>query len=115
MKNSIKVELKEYILEGIQELKIDNLTSKPGRLDANELHQELFNQDYYIIGYFNAQQWMDKHFIDIFEGLEDIKEYEIANFGEAKHYTNAESMVNMLVYIYGEELIHECFEEIGLM
>ena len=115
MKQSIKAELKEYILEGIQELKIDNLTSKPGRLDANELHQALFNEDYYIIGYFNAQQWLDKHFIDIFEALEEIKEYETYNFGEAKHYTNAESMVNMLVYIYGEELIHECFEEIGLM
>lgn len=115
MKQSIKTELKEYILEGIQELKIDNLTSKPGRLDANELHQSLFNEDYYIIGYFNAQQWLDKHFIDIFEGLEDIKEYELDNFGEAKHYTNAESMVNMLVYIYGEQLIQECFEEIGLM
>ena len=115
MKNSIKVELKEYILEGMQELKIDNLTSKPGRLDANELHQALFNEDYYIIGYFNAQKWLDKHFINTFEALEEIKDYELDNFGEAKHYTDAESLVNMLAYIYGEQLIQECFEEVGLM
>ena len=88
MKNTIKVELKEYILEGIKDLNLDNLTSKPGRLDANELHQSLFNEDYYIIGYFNAQQWLDKHFIDTFEALEDIKEYEEFNFGQAKHYTD---------------------------
>ena len=113
MKNTIKVELKEYILEGIKDLNLDNLTSKPGRLDANELHQSLFNEDYYIIGYFNAQQWLDKHFIDTFEALEDIKEYEEFNFGEVlTDLSEPEKIVNMYVYIIGEEIVFDYLNEL---
>ena len=61
----------------------------------------------YIIGYWNAQQWLDKHGISVFEALETIRKYEEFNFGECKSYTNAEETVNMLVYIYGEELLLE--------
>lgn len=96
MKNSITEELTEYINE--------NAFNYP---QDDELHYHLFNEDYYIIGYYQAQQWLDKHHITTFEALETIREYEDINFGECKHYTNAEETVNMLVYIYGEELLTE--------
>ena len=94
IKTSIKEELTEYINDNKNEY-------------TDELHFHLFNQDYYIIGYYQAQQWLDKHKISVFEALETIREYEEFNFGECKHYTNAEETVNMLVYIYGEELLAE--------
>ena len=94
MKQTIKEELTEYINESVNNHSHDA-----------ELHHNLFNQDYYIIGYYQAQQWLDKHHITTFEALETIREYEDINFGECKHYTNAEETVNMLVYIYGEELL----------
>jgi len=97
MKTSIKEELIEYIN--------DNYDSS---YDYNEeIHHHLFNQDYYIIGYYQAQEWLDMHGISTFEALETIREYEDWHFGECKHYTNAEETVNMLVYIYGEELLSE--------
>jgi len=114
MKNSIRTELKQYILEGMQDLNQDNLTSKPGRLDANELHQELFNVDYYIIGYYKAEQWLKQHQVSTFDAISQVQEWELDNFGQAKNYDNAESLVNMLVYIYGEQLINECFQELEL-
>ena len=94
MKTSIKEELTEYIN--------DNKDYYP-----KDLHYNLFNQDYYIIGYQEAQEWLDHHGITVFEALETIREYEEFHFGECKHYTNAEETVNMLVYIYGEELLCE--------
>ena len=94
MKTSIKEELTEYINDN-------------KNYYEEELHYHLFNQDYYIIGYYQAQEWLDKHGISVFEALDTIREYEDLNFGECKSYTNAEETVNMLVYIYGEELLSE--------
>ena len=94
MKQSIKEELIEYINDNKNDY-------------STELHYYLFNQDYYIIGYHQAQEWLDKHGISVFEALETIREYEDFHFGKCKSYTNAEETVNMLVYIYGEELLCE--------
>lgn len=94
MKLSIKEELTEYINE-----------NKDGY--SEELHYHLFNEDYYIIGYHQAQKWLDEHEISTFEALETIREYEDFHFGKTRSYTNAEETVNMLVYIYGEELLSE--------
>ena len=94
MKKSVKEELLEYINDNKNDY-------------SEELHFHLFNEDYYIIGYYKAQEWLDQHEITVFEALETIREYEDFHFGECKHYTNAEETVNMLVYIYGEELLCE--------
>ena len=94
MKQSIKEELTEYINDNKHEY-------------IDKLHYHLFNEDYYIIGYYQAQEWLDKHGISVFEALETIREYEDFHFGKCKSYTNAEETVNMLVYIYGEELLCE--------
>tara|TARA_R100000781_G_scaffold32794_2_gene23865 strand:+ start:699 stop:995 length:297 start_codon:yes stop_codon:yes gene_type:complete len=94
MKKSIKEELTEYINDNKNDYE-------------KELHYHLFNEDYYIIGYYQAQEWLDAHGISVFEALETIREYEQFHFGECKSYTNAEETVNMLVYIYGEELLSE--------
>ena len=96
--NRIKTSVKEELTEYIKENKVDY---------SDELHYHLFNEDYYIIGYYQAQEWLDHHGISVFEALETIREYEDFHFGEYKSYTNAEETVNMLVYIYGEELLAE--------
>jgi len=94
MKTSVKEELTEYINDNKNHY-------------SDELHYHLFNEDYYIIGYYQAQEWLDKHGISTFEALDTIRGYEYFHFGECKNYTNAEETVNMLVYIYGEELLSE--------
>ncbi|QDP48245.1 MAG: hypothetical protein Unbinned585contig1001_15 [Prokaryotic dsDNA virus sp.] len=94
MKESVKQELTAYINENKNDY-------------SEELHYHLFNQDYYLIGYHQCQEWLDQHDISVFEALETIREYEDFHFGECKSYTNAEQTVNMLVYIYGEELLTE--------
>ena len=104
MKHTIKIELEKYIIDRISEYDIE---TRDKLIRDGDLHHELFNTDYYIIGYYKAQQWLDEHGISVFEALETIREYEDENFGESKHYTNAEETVNMLVYIYGVELMYK--------
>tara|TARA_R110001606_G_C14878176_1_gene590868 strand:+ start:45 stop:371 length:327 start_codon:yes stop_codon:yes gene_type:complete len=97
--NTIKTELKNYIEENIN------------NYDCNDedLHFHLFNEDYYIIGYYKAEQWLKGHNISVFEGIEFVQDYERDNFGDdaVRTYDNAETLVNMIVYIVGEELIYQ--------
>jgi len=97
--NTIKTELRNYIKENIN------------NYDSNDedLHFHLFNEDYYIIGYYQCEQWLKKHNISVFEGIEFVQDYERDNFGNdaVRTYDNAETLVNMIVYIVGEELIYQ--------
>ncbi len=103
MKNSIREELSEYIDERVAEMK----KYKDLPTDDVDLHHALFNQDYYIIGYYQAEQWLLSHKMSSFEAIQIVQEYENEHFGEARMYDNAEKVVNMLAYIYGEELLYE--------
>jgi hypothetical protein len=99
MNNSIKAELKAHISNLIEDetLTLDN---------QDDWHNIAFNEDYYLIGYYNCEQWLIKHDVSAFEAINDIVEYEQGNFGEVNtKLDNAESVVNMYVYILGEELM----------
>lgn len=99
MKNSIKKELAQHIIDKINDGVIDNS-------NRDDWHFYCFNEDYYIIGYYEASQWLKKHNIGEFEAAGICQQYEIDNFGQSKVYDNSETTVNMLAYIYGEELIY---------
>ena len=72
-----------------------------------DLHNEIFNSDYYIIGRYQAEQWLVKH-IGVFNAIDEIKYYEENNFGEVNtDLSESEKVVNMLVYIIGEEILGE--------
>jgi hypothetical protein len=99
MNNSIKAELKAHILSLIND---DVLTED----NQDEWHFHSFNEDYYLIGYYNCEQWLIKHNVSAFEAINDIVEYEQDNFGEVMtKLDNAESVVHTYVYIQGEELM----------
>ena len=95
----LKEDVKDYI--------IDQLASDVG-LDQNinELHHYLLNQDYFIIGYYQAEQWLKKD--SIFNAIDKIKEYEQFNFGQVTtDLSSSENVANMLAYILGEEILYE--------
>jgi hypothetical protein len=99
MNNSIKAELKAHILD-----KINDGVLTPDNQDKWHFHS--FNEDYYLIGHYNCEQWLKKHDVSAFEAINDIGEYEQDNFGEVNtKLDNAISVVNMYVYIQGEELM----------
>ena len=71
----------------------------------SDLHHEVFNMDYFIIGYYQAETWLKSN-IGIFAAIGIIQDFENFNFGEVNtNLDNSESVVNMLAYIAGQDLI----------
>ena len=71
----------------------------------DELHHAAFNEDYYIIGYHKASQWLKKYGIPGFEAVCFVQRWEREHFGEAREYDNLEATVNMIAYILGYEVV----------
>lgn len=101
MKTTIKTELAQHILDTIEYNGIDSFES------SQDLHHLAFNQDYYIIGYYNADQWVERHNLTAWDVIGEVHDYEMDMFGEVTTDINSESMVNMYVYIQGEQLLNE--------
>ncbi len=74
--------------------------------NASDLHYHLYNEDYFIIGYAKAEEFLDGF---VFNAIEAIKNYEQDNFGEVNtDFSSSEKVANMLAYIVGEEALQEC-------
>tara|TARA_R110001592_G_scaffold248678_1_gene511094 strand:- start:372 stop:767 length:396 start_codon:yes stop_codon:yes gene_type:complete len=69
-----------------------------------DLHHHAFNNDYYIIGTYQAKKWLGD---EIFEIINIIKDYENDNFGEVNtDFSDPEKVVNMYTYIIGEDVVN---------
>ena len=99
-------EITEYARERVQELADydPNILS-----DVSELHHEIFNTDYYIIGRYQAKEWLGT---DTFDCIGAIQEYEQGHFGySVTDISEPERVVNMYVYIVGEEVLYEVVKD----
>ena len=73
---------------------------------VSEIHNEVYNMDYFVIGYYQAEQYLIQH-EGVFNAIGEIKEYEENNFGEVvTDLSCSEKVCNMLAYIEGEKLIN---------
>ena len=101
-------EIKEYAQEQIKyHLKYDKDYLNN---DLYDIHHDLFNTDYYIIGRYEAERWMKNR---VFEIIGDIKQYEQCEFGECyTDLSDAEKVVNMYVYIVGECILEDVINDI---
>jgi len=74
-----------------------------------DLHHEVFNTDYYIIGTDQAKQALTEY--GVWDAIEKVQEYEKDNFGEVyTDLSNPEKLINMLYYIIGEEVLFEMMD-----
>ena len=95
----MKQELINYTIDMIEYLK----GTEP---EASDLHHEIFNTDYYIIGTAKAKEWVEK--IGTFKVIGEIVDYETFNFGEVHtDCTDPEKVANMYAYIKGQEILDE--------
>lgn len=91
-------EIKEHAIEGLDNISEDSVYGA-------DLHHELFNTDYYIIGTYEAKKWLGDQVFDV---INIIKEYEQDNFGECNtDLSDPEKVVNMYAYIVGEVVLWE--------
>ena len=76
-----------------------------------DLHNEVFNTDYYIIGTYRAKEALNEY--GVFEALNKVRTYEKDNFGEVyTDLSDPEKLINMLYYIIGEEVLSEMMDGI---
>lgn len=74
-----------------------------------DLHHEVFNTDYYIIGTWRAKEALAEY--DVWNAIEKVQTYERENFGEVyTDLSDPEKLINMLYYIIGEEVLHEMMD-----
>lgn len=93
-KEAVKQQLVDALNDG-------RLVGKP----INEIHHEVYNTDYFVIGIWKAEQYLQQH-EGVFSAIAEIKEYEELHFGEVTtDLSEAEHVCNMLAYIYGEKLL----------
>jgi fido (protein-threonine AMPylation protein) len=103
-------EIREFCLERLEEIADYEGFEDFSEMDISDLHNQIFNEDYYIVGYYQAEQWLGT---DTFSAIAEIKHYEEMNFGESHtDFSSSEAVVNMYVYILGEEVIQDCFDEV---
>ena len=73
-----------------------------------DLHNEVFNTDYYIIGTARAKEALREY--DVFDAIELVQTYEKEQFGEVyTELSDPEKLINMVYYIIGDEVICEMY------
>ena len=97
--NILKQDVKDYLIQQLNDdVGLDN--------DINDLHHYLINQDYFIIGYYQARKWLEKE--SVFEAIEKVRDYEESNFGQVStDFSNEEQTANMLAYVLADEILNE--------
>ena len=103
--------IRDYLLQYLED---NDLTIKEV-IEDDDLHSKVFNEDYYIIGYWNAEQWLiNEHGTSYtFEVLSYVQEQEKEQFGEVETtFDNAETLVNHYAYWLGYEVIAQIQEEL---
>lgn len=98
-------------LKQIIEHAIDGMSDKISEGQyKDDLHHVLFNEDYFIIGYFQASEFLKEVDVDPFEAIAYVIEQEIELFGENQLTAddmNSERIVNLFAYFKGQELLYD--------
>jgi hypothetical protein len=97
MKTSIREEFEQrainYVNNGI--LRMDN---------QDDWHYHLFQEDYYIRGYYESEHWLKEHGVSTLEAIQTCVNHELYNFDQCMTmYDDAKMVVNTYVYILSEE------------
>ena len=75
-----------------------------------DLHHEVFNTSYYIVGTWEAKKALMEY--DVWEAIDKVQTYEKDMFGEVfTDLSDPKKVINLLFYIIGEEVMHEMLDE----
>lgn len=104
-----------FTCEEIKETLLDNLDGYEG-VDSytfEDVFNDLFNSDYYIIGYKEAEEALEDY--GIFKALEEVQQFDVENFGHwDTDYTDPEKVANALEYIHASEYMQDMLDRAGL-
>ena len=106
----------EYFTDDeIKETLLDNLDGYEGinSYTFDDVFNDSFNSDYYIIGYRKAEEALKEY--GIFKALDEVQQFDVENFGHwDTDYTDPEKIANMLEYIHASEYMQDMLDCAGL-
>lgn len=98
-------EIKEHFNDFIEEQDSEWIEE-----NIDDLHHHAFNNDYYIIGRYQATKWLGE---EVFNIINLIKEWEQSNLEEGwTDFSEPERVVNMYTYIIGEEIVSDYINQL---
>ena len=103
-------EIRDFCMEQLQEIAEYEGAEDFKDMCTSDLHHQIFNTNYYIVGRYPAKVWMG---VDAFDFIAAVQEYEDMHFGESyTDLSDPENVANMWAYVQGYEIIDECYEEV---
>lgn len=106
---------KYFTDDEIKEILLDNLDGYEGinNYTFDDVFNDLFNSDYYIIGYRKAEEALKEY--GVFKALDEVQRFDVENFGEwSTDYTDPEKVANMLEYIHASKCMRDMLDRAGL-
>lgn len=93
----------EQLHEVIREEIIERLPDYVGNVEIADLIFEMYNNDYYIIGTYQAEEFIGKHVHEVFRSLKHYQE----EFGDAyPDIENPEKVATLTVLMIAEEIFN---------
>ena len=101
IKKELACEMIEYIENyGVQDMYLYDIANN------------LYNNDYYIIGIYQAKEWLKKYFDDILETIEYWEDETGEPYGQI--ITDVEKLATLVAYTVVDILLYEAYNHIGL-
>ena len=84
----------------------DNIENLEGNC-FDDLHYHLFNEDFFVIGFYRAEKFIEDNELNVFDLIKYCQQREKDEFGEIQTtFDNAETLVNQYAYWRGQELLY---------
>jgi len=76
-------------------------------------HQDQFNSDFYIIGTYQAKEWLTEK--DVFNCIDIVQEWEREVFGELQSdLSNPEKLASLVMYSVGERMLTDLADRLDI-
>lgn len=76
-----------------------------------DISNEFYNNDYYIIGIYQAKEWLKKYFDDMLEVIEYWEEETGEQYSQM--ITDVEKLATLVAYTVADTILNEVFEYLG--
>ena len=76
-----------------------------------DVANEYYNNDYYIIGIYQAKEWIKKYFDDMLEVIEYWEDETGEQYGQM--ITEVEKLATLVAYTVADTILNEVYEFLG--
>ena len=101
-------EIVQHAIDGILDILSGDIEDPENVWPPEELHDRLFNEDHFIIGYYAAEQFLIR-WGGVFKAIGEVKDYDEERYGEIlTDLSSSEAVANKLAYADGAGFLYEC-------